>query len=297
MPRQAPFTWLCGQWAELARPRVVDLHIHTTASDGEYTPSQVMAHARRLGLAAVAITDHDTLAGWVEAQQAAGDAVTWIPGVEISTVFEQREVHLLGYFLRDDHPGLNTALARLQQSRRERFYDWIHQLAHNGIRLPEDRVQQLVRSSTSLGRRHVAQLLLRCGKARSYAEAFHRYVQPLAKQVLPKTLLPIEKAIALVHEAGGVTSLAHPPADWPEESFLRLRACGLDAIEAVYPRGRRSSSVSWRLLASQWGFAVTGGSDCHGPASQRSIGSYGIHPAELVALRRYQRKPTACTGR
>lgn len=298
MPRQAPFTWLCGQIAELARVRVVDLHIHTTASDGEYTPSQVIAHARRAGLSAVAITDHDTLAGWAEARQAAGEALSFIPGVEISTVFEQRELHLLGYFLRDDHPGLNATLARLQQSRRERFRDWIGQLAQSGIRLPEDRVQLVERSTTSLGRRHIAKLLFSMGKARSLSEAFYRYVQPTAKQVLPKALVPIAQAIELVHAAGGVTSLAHPPADWGEEEFLRLRELGLDAIEAVYPRGRRSPSVSLRLLASQLGLAVTGGSDCHGPESpQRTIGSYGIHPAELHALRQRRNRHTICAGR
>ncbi len=298
MPRQAPFTWLCGQIAGLARTRVVDLHIHSTASDGEYTPSQVIAQARRAGLSAVAITDHDTLAGWAEARQAVGGTLSFIPGVEISTDFEQRELHLLGYFLRDDHPGLNAALARLQQSRHERFRDWIGQLAQSGIRLPEDRVQLVERSTSSLGRRHVAKLLVSCGKARSSVEAFRRYVQPLAKQVLPKSLVPIAQAIELVHAAGGITSLAHPPTDWGEREFLCLRELGLDALEAVYPRGRRSPRVPWRLLASQLGLAVTGGSDCHGPGSpQRSIGSYGIHPGELVALQQRRNRHTICAGR
>src|SRR5215470_8936492 len=139
MPRHAPFTRLCGQVAELARPRRADLHTHTTASDGNYTPTQVVALARQAGLCAVAVTDHDTLAGVPEALTHATEAIEIVPGVEISTTLAAREFHLLGYFVRTDHDELNTALAIVCQSRRERFRDFVALLCARGLALPEDR--------------------------------------------------------------------------------------------------------------------------------------------------------------
>src|SRR5262245_47817304 len=129
MARRSPFTALCSQLARLSLPRRADLHVHTTASDGEYTPSQVVALARQAGLCAVAITDHDTLAAVNEAMAAARDfthpAIEVVPAVEITTTFERRELHLLGYFVRPDHPELLSPLRRLCDRRRERFPDYV----------------------------------------------------------------------------------------------------------------------------------------------------------------------------
>ena len=286
MPRLDPFTRLCGRFAELARPRRADLHAHTTASDGEYTPSQVVALARQAGLCAVAVTDHDTLAAVGEARAAAVGAVEVVPGVEVSTRFAGREFHLLGYFVRTDHAELNAALAAVCESRRERFRGFVAILREGGTDLPEDRIRLVERITASLGRRHVAQLLVACGHARDRTEAFHRFVNPLARRVPPKALVPLEEAVRLVHAAGGVASLAHPPADTPDEQFLALRELGVDAIEAVYPWGRNSPAERLREVASRLGFATSGGSDCHGPdPAHRRIGSRAITVGELETLR------------
>lgn len=286
MPRHSPFTRLCGQFAELARPRRADLHVHTTASDGEYTPSQVVALARQAGLCAVAITDHDTLAGVVEAQANTFEGVELVSGVEISTTFANRELHLLGYFLRTDHEELNKALAAVCESRRERFREFVSLLLAGGKAIPEDCVRVLEATTASLGRRHVAGLLVACGYARTIADAFHRFVHPLVGQVRPKSLIPMEEAIQLVHAAGGVASLAHPPSDFAEAEFDQLRTLGLDGIEVVYPWGRNSPVARLRAVVATFGFATTGGSDCHGPLpSHRRIGSHAITADELAALR------------
>jgi predicted metal-dependent phosphoesterase TrpH len=285
MPRRSPFTNLARQLAALARPQRADLHVHTTASDGEFTPSQVVAHARQAGVAAVAVTDHDTLAGVAEARAAAPELEV-IAGVEISTSFNGREFHLLGYFVRTDHAELNAALARVCERRRERFREFVERLRAAGRDIPADRVALVEQGAVSLGRRHVAQLLVACGAARHRNEAFQRFVGPVRTGVGPKVLVPVEEAIRLVHAAGGVASLAHPPTDLGDEAFRTLAGYGLDALEAEYPWGRNSRSNALREAAARFGLAVSGGSDCHGPDPQhRMVGTHGVTVEELAALR------------
>jgi predicted metal-dependent phosphoesterase TrpH len=279
------FTLLCRQVAGLAAPRRADLHVHTTASDGEYTPSQVVALARRANLAAVAVTDHDTLAGVPEAAAAArqfeNPAIEVVPGVEITTEFDGRELHLLALFVRTDHAELTAALGRLCERRRERFFDYARLLD-----LPTDRAELAVAGCPSPGRRHVAGLLVACGVARNRHEAFHRHLGRLRGKVVPKEKLPIADAIALAHAAGGVASLAHPPPDLDDAAFDRLRAAGLDAVEAAYPWGRSGQGTRLRAVADRFGFLVTGGSDCHGPdPAHRGIGAASVGPDELDRLR------------
>ncbi len=298
MPRNSPFTALCGQLAKLNRPRRADLHLHTTASDGEYTASQVVALARQANLAAVAITDHDTLASVDEARDAASDHLEVVQGVEISASFNDREVHLLGYFVHTDHPELNAALARLCVRRRERFRDYVAKLADRGARLPEDRVKLIEESSLSLGRRHIAGLLVACKFAHTRHEAFQRFLGPLAGCVLPKLLLPVEAAIRLAREAGGVASLAHPSPDLTDADFHTLAGFGLAALEVVYPWGRNSPAARLREVAARLGLAVTGGSDCHGPdPAHRRIGSHAITVDELDTLRGWRGRSGCCASR
>jgi predicted metal-dependent phosphoesterase TrpH len=285
MPRHSPFTTLCGQLARLNRPQRADLHIHTTESDGDYSPSQVVALARQAGLLAVAITDHDTLAAVKEAQNAAAGQIEIVSGVEISTEYTGRELHILGYFVQLDYQELNERLARVRESRRERFRDYIVQLAQEGIHLPADRVKLVEEISHSLGRRHVAGLLVATGIARNQTEAFHRFLGPLRNRVQPKQLVPVEEAIRLVTASGGVASLAHPP-DMLDSDFQFLAGCGLGALEIEYPGRNKMENGRLRELACRLGLEITGGSDCHGAnPSHRRIGSQGITADELDRLR------------
>jgi len=293
MPRRSPFTSVGSQLAALARPRRADLHLHTTRSDGEFTPAQVAAFAQQAGLAAIAVTDHDTLAAVAEVRKAAPEQLEVIAGVEISAEFAGREVHLLGYFIRTDHAELNSALTRVCDRRRERFRDYVAKLADRGHRLPEESVSRIEHTTPSLGRRHIASLLVECRITHNRTEAFHRFLGPLRGEVLPKVLVPVEEAIHLVHAAGGVASLAHPSAELADDAFRSLAGYGLDAIEVEYPWGRNSRTTTLREVARRFGFAVSGGSDCHGPdPAHRRIGSHGINPEELETLRGRARTTT-----
>lgn len=305
--KRSPFTSLCQQLARLANPLRADLHVHTTASDGEYTPSQVAALAREARLAAVAITDHDTLDGVAEAVATArtlpDPGIEVVPGVEITTELDGRELHLLAYFVQPDHPELAATLSRLCDRRRERFHDYLARLAERGMAIPADRARLVAESSRSLGRRHVAGLLLSCGFARTQNEAFHRFLGPLRGAVISKERLEIGEAIRLVHAAGGATSLAHPPADLTEGQFDRLHGWGLDGVEVVYAWGRSSPAHRLRQIAARYGFVMTGGSDCHGPEpAHRRIGTYAITAEGLDQLRerrgpagRHRRKDAVLT--
>jgi predicted metal-dependent phosphoesterase TrpH len=286
MPAKQPFTALCQAAARSPHADRADLHVHTTHSDGLYTPAQVIDLARRAGLAAVAITDHDTLAGCAEATQAAGSALEVVPAVEISAVHHEREVHVLGYFLRLDHTPLVLALTALRKARAERFRLMIERLRARGIELPAG-VEQSEDTERSLGRRYLAELLVKEGRARSTRDAFQSLLGDQGPIALPKERLQVGNACALIRAAGGVASWAHPSYDCTKELVLEFKEMGLGALEAVYPGHKGARERELRALAAEAGLLITGGSDCHGPEPlRRAIGSYSITRAELEQLRR-----------
>jgi predicted metal-dependent phosphoesterase TrpH len=284
MPAGQPFTLLCQQ---LARSRVAgrgDLHIHTTCSDGLYTPAQVLNLARRSGLSAIAITDHDTVAA-CNLVCAASD-IDVIAGVEITTEFHGRELHLLGYYFRPDDAPLNTALDGLRADRVNRFWEMVERLRRLGVSLSEAALAS-VNTSGTLGRRNLAELLVRDGKAATVREAFHRYLADHARAAVPKRRLPVAEAVKLVRGAGGVAAWAHPTYDCTRSSLVELRDLGMRGVEADFPSCRPSRARELRAWATELHLAVTGGSDCHGPEPPgRSLGMCGVTAAELATLRR-----------
>lgn len=282
MPARQPFTALCQQ---LARPRLAgraDLHLHSTASDGAYTPAQVIDLARRAGLAAVALTDHDTLAGLPEARSAAGAALEVIAGVEITTELHGRELHLLAYFIDPDDMPLNAALATIRQGRADRFAEMIERLRGCGLSVHDDGLHA---APDALGRRHLAEMLVRQGHVANVREAFARYLADGKPGCVAKRRLAVAEAIALVRGAGGVAAWAHPTYDGTWERLRELAGLGLGAVEAAHAEARPARVQELRTWARALGLAVTGGSDCHGPG-RRSVGHCTISDEELDALRR-----------
>jgi predicted metal-dependent phosphoesterase TrpH len=284
MPAGQPFTALCQLAARGPYSGRVDLHVHTTHSDGAYTPAQVVDLARRSGLAALAITDHDTLGGVSAAREAAaGSSIEIVAGVEITAEYRQRELHLLGYFVALDHVGLTAALADIRRHRLQRFREMIERLRGRGVSL-EDAEQRVQGSPDALGRRHLAEMLVRTRRVATVREAFLRYLGDRGGVAVPKKRLPVAEAAALVRHAGGVAAWAHPAYDCTREQLTELRDLGLGAIEVEYPDVRRSRTLELRDWAGRLGLAVTGGSDCHGPG-RRCVGSCTISNAEFAKLR------------
>lgn len=290
MPKGSPFTALCRQAAEQSAPVAADLHTHTTASDGDATPSQLVLAASRAKLRALAVTDHDTLAGVEPARKAiAGlpyNRPELIPGVEISAEFSGREVHILGLFVRAQDSAFQQLLDGVCASRRERFHDYLRQIPELQPALELGLAATIESGTASLGRRHVAKLLIRAGVAKHEQEAFVRFLHPVTPRVVPKQLVPAETAIAAIRAAGGVSSLAHPPESFGESEFARFRELSLDGIEARFPAATVSRTQRLCELAERFGFLVTAGSDSHNPApGGRLPGSWGVTMAELAAVR------------
>jgi 3',5'-nucleoside bisphosphate phosphatase len=292
MPARQPFTALCQLAARRSRSAGrADLHLHTTHSDGTYTPAQVLDLARRSGLAAVAVTDHDTLDGVALAQQAAiGTGVEVVPAVEISAEYRRRELHLLGYFVRQGDEPLQSALRRLREDRTGRFWEMVERLRGCGVSLDEGWLRDEA-GSGALGRRNLAEFLVQTGRAGSVREAFSRYLGDGGRVAIPKVRLAVAEALELVRGAGGVASWAHPSYDCDRGSLRELRGLGLGAVEVEYPATRSARRKELRQLARECDLAVSGGSDCHGPDQlRRAVGACSISAEELEALRQ------ACCG-
>lgn len=286
MPAGQPFTSLCQALARQPLYGRADLHIHSVHSDGAYTPRQIVDLARRSGLAAIAITDHDTVSGIAEAQTCAlQTGVEVITGVEITAEFHKHELHLLGYFFDIDNAALCAALDQLRCSRQERFQEMVSRLERCGVSLSDEH-KPATNDGRVLGRRHLAEWLVRERRVGSVREAFTRYLGDGRRADVPKRRLPVAEAIALVRAAGGITAWAHPPTDGIRERLVELRELGLGAVEVEYPGRRPSEARSLRHLAEELGLAIVGGSDCHGPDDvRRAIGARGISAAELERLR------------
>ncbi len=286
MPRRQPFTRLCQLAAATSNPARADLHAHTTASDGGYTPSQVVAFAQAAGLKAIAITDHDTIAGWPEALATIREnrfGIEFVRGIEISTFHGLRDWHLLAYDVRETDE-LKERLAAIQSARRERFLQFVDLLNEQGATIPSSSIEPLLGRTISLGRRHLASALVETGIVRSRYEAFRRFLIPLANRVERLRVLSLSDAIAIIHSAGGFASLAHPPEGTSLEELQEFRDLGLDAVEVEFPAATRSRSNRLREWAGQLGIGCTGGSDSHG--DDRRIGSRTISMRDLDGLRR-----------
>jgi predicted metal-dependent phosphoesterase TrpH len=279
MPARQPFTTLCQLALRGRQYGRADLHIHTTHSDGQYSPSEVIDLARRTGLIAVAVTDHDTLEGTRPARAAAaGSGVEVIPGVEISATHAGRDLHLLAYFVNEDDSDLAAALARVRRDRAERYLEMVERLRSCGVSVNAGALP------SSPGRRHLAELLVRSRAVASVREAFVRYLRDGGRVDVPKRALPAEEALSLVRRAGGVAARAHPPYDCSRDDLAGLQKLGLGAVEAEYPAAKRQCVRRLRDWAAELGLAVTGGSDCHGPDTP-AVGSRTISAEELAALR------------
>lgn len=282
MPTGAPFTHLC----QSAKPPLTgraDLHLHSTASDGQYTPAQIVDLARRAGLGAIALTDHDTMAGLSDARNAAAGRIEIISGVEISCTWFGREVHLLAYFVRTNDLNLNATLLRLRESRVHRYLEMTKKLRSFGVTIEDPPTQC---ADAALGRRMLATQLANSGAVDSVRDAFNRYLDDDKPAFVQKELLPLDEAILLVRGACGVSSYAHPGNELDARRLAELAEIGLGAVEVEYPALKNSRKLQLRQWANDLGLAITGGSDCHGPdISKRSVGVSTISDQELFLLR------------
>jgi len=253
----------------------IDLHIHTTASDGTFTPSEIVAHAIKLKLKAIAITDHDTLAGSSEALDLGiPAALEFLTGVEISAAppplyHQAGSFHLLGYSIHLDDPELNHILEVLQLARKNRNPAIIKRLNELGISISLDEVREEA-GDVQLGRPHIAQIMIKKGVVSSIDEAFDQFLGPDKPAYVDKYRVQCSKAIGAILGAGGIPVLAHPGLlEYESENqfddlISQLKQMGIQGVEVYYPEHTADQTRLFAELAQRHELLLTGGTDFHG---------------------------------
>ncbi len=269
---------------------MIDLHTHTSASDGLLGPARLVELAARQGVRVLAVTDHDTTDGIPEAlASAAGFDIRLIPGIEFSVEYPNGSFHLVGLFVNDENPALAGAVRRLKGIREGRGARIIAELEKAGVNIPLEEVAAAA-AGGALGKPHFARVMVRRGYANSVEEVFERYLVNGMPGDVPKEKLSPSEAIRLVLEAGGLPILAHPsslgmPSFESFEALLdELRDMGLAGVEAYASTHADEEVRRYETLARARGLLVSGGSDFHGESDERP-GYYGqgrIIPAELI---------------
>ncbi len=261
---------------------MIDLHTHTTASDGRLPPAELVALASAAGLRVLGLTDHDTMAACAEAASACAAAgIEFVPGIEVTAVRDGVDVHLLGYFLDPASPVL-TALLREQRARRlDRIRTIVARLAAQGIALDADAILRpaLDDGAKAAGRPWVARALVAGGYAASTAEAFDRWLAEGRPAFVPRVGPSPQEVIERVHEAGGIVSLAHPGLLRRDGWIAEMAGAGLDAIEAYHSDHDPPLTAKYLALAAELRLAVSGGSDYHGDGRERrALGATPLPP-------------------
>ena len=257
--------------------RRVDLHVHTTASDGAMTPSEVVSYARDLGLHAIAITDHDTAAGLGEALEAGARlGLEVVPGIELSVDYQGHGIHLLGYFLDPDAPALRELLAWVVAERRARNRQMAEAMQADGIDIRLAQLEQ-AHPDAVIGRPHFAQELTALGLAADVDDAFRRYLNKDCPYFRRRTYIPMDRAFQAIRAAGGKAVMAHP-LQYPMDPSARrelitlLRDKGALGLECIYTGYDPGQTADLTALAAAYGLCVTGGSDFHGPSRPNRLG-------------------------
>ncbi len=261
--------------------------MHSTASDGVYSPPEVVQLALTHQLDVIALTDHDNTNGVAAARQAAASTpLTVIAGVELSAEDDTHDVHILGYFINVDDAPFQTALVEMREARAGRAQQIVAKLAALGVAISLERVHQLA-GTGAIGRPHIAQAMLEKGYVRTLQEAFDRYIDNRGPAYVPRFQLAPRRAISLIHGAGGLAVLAHPSKYKGYEAVLRaLVPEGLDGVEVYYPDHSPALIEHLSALAREFNLVMTGGSDFHrreGDGSAR-VGSVKLPPEVLPNL-------------
>lgn len=253
----------------------IDLHTHSTASDGIYAPSKLLHMASEVGLRVLALTDHDTTNGIAEAARTARElGIDFIPGIELNTDTSGGEVHVLGYFPELERPAFQHVLKTLRDARVRRGQRIVELLNENGVAISWERVREIAQGS--VGRPHIAKALIEAGYVQSVGEAFDKYIGKGCVGYVPRYRLSPLDATRLIDSANGLPVIAHP-LDLPGLATLRnwlpdLCAAGMVGLETYYGPYTADDERELRALAEQYNLIPTGGTDFHGP---------GIHPTPL----------------
>jgi 3',5'-nucleoside bisphosphate phosphatase len=268
---------------------IIDLHTHTTASDGLSGPAELVAQVRAAGISVFAVTDHDTVAALSSVGSLAADAgLTFVPGVEITAVDRHKDVHILGYFIDAASPALLQFLEESRSDRERRGRRMCEQLTAVGAPLAFEALQSRLTASRHpvISRPLVADALVSAGHVTSRQEAFDRYLAEGRPGYVPRIGASPADVVAIIRRAGGLASLAHPGATGRDDLIEQLLEAGLAAIECFHSDHGPAVTGRYLELAREHGLAVTGGSDFHGFGTRRAdaFGRIGLPPEHYDLL-------------
>lgn len=269
---------------------MIDLHLHTNASDGLYGPDELLRRARDVGLRIVSVTDHDTMAGVPGAMEAAADCgLHCVAGIEITAVLGARDVHILGYFLDPASIPLRDFLASLRADRIRRARQMAERLASVGCPIDIDTVLRDVAADPdrAVARPRIAVELLRAGHVDSLAEAFDRLIGEGRPAYVPRSGATPREVVSLIRSAGGVAALAHPGLLRQDDLIPELVDAGMAAIEVYHGDHDEATQARYAAVARQYDLVMTGGSDYHGEGLGRhaALGTISVPAAEFERLR------------
>ena len=264
----------------------LDLHIHSTASDGAWAPEAVVRGAAAGGLDVIAIADHDTAEGFRPAEAAGREVgVEVIPAIEVSAGDRGRDIHVLGYFVDPDAGPLATHAARARGHRERRMHEMIARLAADGIEVGYDEVEAAAGPDrVVLGRPHLARALVAAGHAASVDDAFGSLIGDASSAFVPAYLLTPVAAVELVVASGGIAVWAHPPADLVSQLLPGLVRAGLRGLEVYRPRHRAADVRRLETIRVKRSLLASGGSDWHGPDAGTELGDFAVSDQQAGPL-------------
>lgn len=261
--------------------KLLDLHTHSSYSDGTYAPSAIVDLALRKGLYGLSITDHDCVDGIEEAiEYAKYKNIVFVPGIEFSCFYGEEEIHILGYNIDHRHTALLEITKQLRNARLDRARQMIEKLREIGFEISFDDIKKY--KLNSAGRPHIGQALVERGYAHSVQETFEKYLSKGMPAYVERYKLLAQDAIRLIHEAGGVSVIAHPYLIKNQSCIDALAAMGIDGLEAYHSSHSNSNEKRYIYMARRLGLCITGGSDFHGRDSDFDFfGRVGIKLEEL----------------
>jgi 3',5'-nucleoside bisphosphate phosphatase len=268
-------------------PSLIDLHTHTYCSDGSLSPLELIKNAKDAGLTTISITDHDSINAFQDAYVYGKEiGIEVIPGVEISTDLEDKEIHLLGYFINIEHDELTKYLSFFRDERFHRAKRIITKLRNLGLKISIDDVLDRAKNS-AIGRPHIAHTMAEMGLVKNFFEAFEKYIGDYGPAYERKIHVSPHSALKLINEAGGLSFIAHP-GFINESILLNFIKSGIDGIEVIHPQHNSSQIRFYRGIVNQYCLLESGGSDFHGGDKNDTgnLGKFTISQSALDAMKK-----------
>jgi len=266
----------------------VDLHLHTNYSDGYFSPFEIVKKIQKTGARIISITDHDNIGGIKEAiRTGIKEQIEVIPGVEISGEYENREMHILGYFIDPSSEPLKNLLQEIRDERILRLKKIIEKMNELGSKITYEDVKEDLKPNVSIGRPHIANALVKEGFVKSFFDAFVKYIGDDKIADVKKVRPAYDKVFKIIREAGGLSFVAHPARYFNEEEIKIFKTAGLDGIEVIHPSHSASEVKKYKDIASKFNLLTSGGSDFHGGRKNDAgnMGKYYITEKDVDRMR------------